>query len=354
MTNQESPGDTRWVDEADALSWVPELAPESVALAIADPPYSINTKSDGKRKLNPWADMCNAAVFYAQWLDSLRPALRQDGAAWVCSSWRTLVTMQRASCLLNWPIEDCLVWDKKHIGPGGTRGLRPRYELVLLFARPDFQIPNRSIPDITQIPRPTGKGGTGHPAEKPRALAHFLLDASALDGLVVDPFAGSGSFWPQRRNADTRSRAASWIRTGARWPTRRSGRRIRYRDRSLHRWDLPMSNEIRILGIDPGFASTGVACLVRDENGAIRVESVRVLSTKKASKKQRVALRVSADDLRRSRALWDGMHELAEGVHAVAYEVYTPFAAVVARRAAARPRSRAAWPRDSASRSVSR
>lgn len=32
-----------------------------VKAIITDPPYMINTKSDGNGKLNPWADYCNAA-----------------------------------------------------------------------------------------------------------------------------------------------------------------------------------------------------------------------------------------------------------------------------------------------------
>lgn len=194
LTQSETSATPPPVAEEDALSWLGTLAPESIALFVTDPPYGINTKSDGKRKLNPWADLCNAAVFYAQWLDHVRRTLRRDGAAWLCSSWRTFTTMQRASCLLHWPIESCLVWDKKHIGPGGMRGLRPRYELVLLFAMPDFQIPNRGLPDIIEVPRPTGKGALGHPAEKPRALGQFLLETSGVAGLVADPFAGSGNF----------------------------------------------------------------------------------------------------------------------------------------------------------------
>ena len=82
---------------------------------------------------------------------------------------------------------------------------------------------------------------------------------------------------------------------------------------------------IRILGIDPGFASIGLARLAATDDGQIRAEAAAVVNTTKASKKQRVALRVSADDVRRSRKIWDGMHLLTEGVQAVAYEVYAPF-----------------------------
>jgi hypothetical protein len=53
-----------------------------------------------------------------------------------------------------------MVWDKQWIGPGGQRGLRPSYELVALFANPDFAILDRGLPDVQPFPvgsyKPTG------------------------------------------------------------------------------------------------------------------------------------------------------------------------------------------------------
>ncbi len=79
-----------------------------------------------------------------------------------------------------------------------------------------------------------------------------------------------------------------------------------------------------VLGIDPGFASLGVA-RISSIDGKLIAESIRVVTTKKASKKARLTLRVSADDVHRARCLWDGMNEMTDGVDAVAYEVYAPF-----------------------------
>lgn len=79
-----------------------------------------------------------------------------------------------------------------------------------------------------------------------------------------------------------------------------------------------------VLGIDPGFSSLGVA-RISSTDGKLVAEAVSVITTKKASKKERRALRTSADDVRRARNLWDGMHELATDVDAVAYEMYVPF-----------------------------
>ena len=79
-----------------------------------------------------------------------------------------------------------------------------------------------------------------------------------------------------------------------------------------------------VLGIDPGFASLGVARLALIDCTAV-AQAVRVIKTRKASQKERRVLRTSADDVRRARLLWDGITDIARDIDAVAYEVYTPF-----------------------------
>ena len=80
-----------------------------------------------------------------------------------------------------------------------------------------------------------------------------------------------------------------------------------------------------VLGIDPGFASLGVARISCTDGQMLVADAVRVVTTKKATKKERRELRTSADDVRRARKLWDGISDIAENIDAVAYEVYTPF-----------------------------
>jgi site-specific DNA-methyltransferase (adenine-specific) len=86
-----------------------------------------------------------------------------------------------------------MVWDKEWIGPGGQRGLRPSYELVALWAMPDFAIADRSIYDIQRFKWSSHKPN-GHPAEKPEGLMQFCIEHGAPDGgVVLDPFTGSGT-----------------------------------------------------------------------------------------------------------------------------------------------------------------
>jgi len=58
---------------------------------------------------------------------------------------------------------------------------------------PDFEIPDRDIPDIFEAKWCATKPH-GHPAEKPEALMRHLIEISTKPGdLVVDPFMGSGT-----------------------------------------------------------------------------------------------------------------------------------------------------------------
>jgi len=180
--------------EGDCLEVMASLP--QVGSVITDPPYGINTKSDGAGKLSPWADLCNAAFWYAEWLGQSRkliegPAKQGAGCIWSFLNWRSLVTFQKASCDIRMPIESLLVWDKAWIGPGGSKGLRPSYELVALFVVGDWGIANRGLPDIQQWPASSNKP-SGHPAEKPLQGLEWLV-THAPPRTILDPFMGSGT-----------------------------------------------------------------------------------------------------------------------------------------------------------------
>jgi len=181
-------GDCRLI-LGDCLEILPTLP--RLGAVLTDPPYGINTKSDGSGKLSPWGDLVNSAHWYSAWMKAVQERLHQDGALWTCLNWRSLVTFQKAACDASWPIDSLMVWDKKWIGPGGVRGLRPSYELVALFGMPGFAIKDRGLPDIQAFPVGSHKP-TGHPAEKPISLFNFLVKHTTAE-VVCDPFMGSGT-----------------------------------------------------------------------------------------------------------------------------------------------------------------
>ena len=176
----------------DCLDILPTLP--KVDAVITDPPYGINTKSDGSGKLSPWGDLVNSAYWYAEWMRIAKSRLQPSGGCmWTCLNWRSLVTFQKAALDAKWAIESLLVWDKEWIGPGGTRGLRPSYELVALLVDGDFSIADRGLPDVQRFKWSSMKPN-GHPAEKPESLMRFLVDNGTREaGTVLDPFMGSGT-----------------------------------------------------------------------------------------------------------------------------------------------------------------
>lgn len=172
----------------DALEILPTLP--DVHIVATDPPYTFGLASTAEeRKAGAWADLMNNAHWYGSWLSECRRlTVNQQGSCWVFTSWRSFPVLARAASQIRWPIESLCVWDKEWISTGSVRGLRTSYEM---FAHKDFEIANRSTPDIWKAPWSSTKPH-GHPCEKPSVLMARLIGESNARS-VLDPFAGSGT-----------------------------------------------------------------------------------------------------------------------------------------------------------------
>lgn len=180
----------------DCADVLPTLTAGSVDLVVTDPPYMIGSMSYGSvdSKTGTWADMMNSSMWFAAWYRSAGRLLRHDGAMWAFCNWRSIPVVMRAAVDAQMPVTSLLVWDKEWIGPGGHQGLRPSYEMVALFAQPEFVVPDRGLPDIWRHKVGSYKEHD-HPATKPEGLVRKIISASGIrgGGLVVDPFLGSGT-----------------------------------------------------------------------------------------------------------------------------------------------------------------
>lgn len=180
----------------DALEVLPTLTAGTAHAVLTDPPYVIGAVSAGSigSKSGGWADMMNSSMWFTAWYRMCDRLLKHTGALWTFCNWRTVPVVMRAAIDASLPVTSLAVWDKEWIGPGGTQGLRPSYEMIALLAKAGYAVPDRGIPDVIRHKVGSYKPN-GHPAEKPEGLARRILGISGLGpgSLVIDPFLGSGT-----------------------------------------------------------------------------------------------------------------------------------------------------------------
>lgn len=191
----------------DSAEILPTIPSGSVHAIITDPPYIIGAVSAGSMasKSGGWADMMNSSAWFASWYREVGRIRKDAGVFWSFLNWRSLPVVMRAALDAQLPITSMAVWDKQWIGPGGSQGLRPSYEMIGLFCGASFSIENRGVADILKHQVGSYKE-SGHPAEKPLGLLARLVELSSVPdgGLVVDPFLGSGTTARAAKDAGVR------------------------------------------------------------------------------------------------------------------------------------------------------
>jgi site-specific DNA-methyltransferase (adenine-specific) len=174
----------------ESLEIMPHI--RGVDIVLTDPPYNFSTASAGG-KLNLWGDAVNSSFWFSAvfgaYVNAIGPT--RSGIIWQFLNWKTFIPLQKAVWDAGLKFDSLMVWDKQWIGPGGSVGLRPSYELVALIAVGDASLVNRGLPDIWRC-QWASQRPSGHPAEKPVDLFERIVKESP-GNIVMDPFMGSGT-----------------------------------------------------------------------------------------------------------------------------------------------------------------
>jgi site-specific DNA-methyltransferase (adenine-specific) len=211
----------------DALEWLAHLPSASVDLVFADPPYNA-----GKESWDEFSDGLAYLAWSERWLEQAARVLKADGSLYICgfseqlADLKVLGAKRFASC--RW-----LVWHYRNKGNLG-RDWGRSHESVVHLRHADFSlnVDEARVPynahtlrypahpqapssqygrrdyvwhphplgakprDVLEVPTLTNgmPEKTAHPTQKPLELVRRLVAAaSPPDGLVVDPFGGSGT-----------------------------------------------------------------------------------------------------------------------------------------------------------------
>ncbi len=211
--------------EGECLAAMARLAPGSVDLVFADPPYNLqlsgelhrpdNSRVDGvEADWDKFAGFAEYDSFTRDWLAACRRVLKPAGALWAIGSYHNIFRIGAAVQDLGFWILNDVVWRKSNPMPN-FRGRRftNAHETLLWCARSrearytfnyeamkalneelqmrsDWLIPLCGGPERLR----DGAGKKAHPTQKPEALLHRVLLASTRPGdTVLDPFFGTGT-----------------------------------------------------------------------------------------------------------------------------------------------------------------
>lgn len=189
----------------DCIEIMRELSDGSIATVLTDPPYSSGGRRENARSIrksmtrgvedDDWirGDAMSTAGF--MWFMRVcglewRRLLAPGGHCLSFIDWRMFANLSTAletSDLRQHPV---LVWDKARLGMGAI--FRNQHEFIVHCTAGTASEPlRRDVPNVLRFP--TVRNGD-HPTEKPTALLQTLLSVVCpVDGIVLDPFAGSGS-----------------------------------------------------------------------------------------------------------------------------------------------------------------
>lgn len=214
---------THQLHNEDVLTGIHRVADGSVDLVVADPPYGL-----GKDYGND-SDKLSGAAYHdwsAKWIDAVLPKLRDNGSLYIFCTWQhapeLFVLLKQRMTMMNE-----IIWDRRVPSMGGsTRRYSSVHDNIGFFvkarnyyfdldavrvpydpetkkarSRPRFEGKKwlevgynpKDVWSISRIHKQDPERAE-HPTQKPLELVERMVLASCPPGgLVLDPFAGSGT-----------------------------------------------------------------------------------------------------------------------------------------------------------------
>ena len=180
----------------DTFQVAPHLPRGFADLLIVDPPYNL-TKDFSGGGFRRTTD-ANYAAFTRAWIELLLPLLKPDASVYVCCDWRSSPVIG-LTLKDYFQLQNRITWQREK-GRGAQRNWKNGMEDIWFATRADdytFHVDAvkvRRRVRAPSVPYWSMPENTAHPTQKPeKLLAKLILASSDPGGIVLDPFAGSGS-----------------------------------------------------------------------------------------------------------------------------------------------------------------
>jgi DNA modification methylase len=217
-------------DALDPAAFVTLLGDERAEMVFTDPPYNVpidgHVCGSGNVRHREFA-MASGEMTeteYTKFLEIILGRMAEvsrDGALhFVCMDWRHLFEALTAGRTAHGNLKNLVVWNKDNGGMGSL--YRSKHELILIWKHGTAPHINnielgrygRNRTNVWDYPAANTLRRCGfedvdlHPTVKPTAMvADALMDASSRNGIILDPFAGSGTILIAAERTGRRGRA---------------------------------------------------------------------------------------------------------------------------------------------------
>ncbi len=177
------------------------LGSENVQLLLTDPPYGVGyvESKQGLLQANKHAVIQNDqtqteaeyAVFTKNWLQPILPHLVSPNCYYIFNSDKMIFALKNALDELELKLAQLLIWVKSQPVVGRLDYL-PQHELIAYGWHGTHKFNRSKDKSVLFYPKPNKS--VLHPTMKPIGLLRkLILNSSKINGVVFDPFLGSGS-----------------------------------------------------------------------------------------------------------------------------------------------------------------
>ena len=199
----------------DAINFLREIKGMGVKGVATSPPYNKAFNGRGKKPGSNWKNSKLMADNYSHFDDNLPEdqyiewqremlfaafdCIDDDGVILynIGRKIKNLHEDRRERIICDFPVRQTIIWNRGSThNQGGKRPsmLPPIYELIYVIAGKDWRLPEKYISEMRfwgDVWRINPESKNPHPAPFPLDIAVRM--AKLADGLIVDPFAGSGT-----------------------------------------------------------------------------------------------------------------------------------------------------------------
>lgn len=168
-----------------------------VDLYLTDPPYNVDYTGKTKEALKIENDKKDDVEFQAFLADSFRAAdkhLKPGGSFYIWHADSEGYNFRAAVKSIEWDVRQCLIWVKNSMVMG-RQDYQWKHEPCLYGWKPGAShswYSDRKQTTVLEFARPSRS--EEHPTMKPvNLLGYQIQNSSKKDGIVLDPFLGSGS-----------------------------------------------------------------------------------------------------------------------------------------------------------------